>query len=159
MDVGLVLLQRAIVPDVHDDEEDEEEVVESKEPREKNDAFTPFTVQLDDPAGNSFIEFKNSMSDPKWSMRTYKRTHEQNVVLGLASEDDTLVSPKQEETEEDSEKPRDEPDDDGPETKNEEIYVFPGTCPSCAARLDTRLKKVNIPYFKVDVSGTSSIAF
>lgn len=118
----------------------------------------PFTVILDDPAGNSFIEFKNSMSDPKWSMRTYKRTHEQNVMLGLASEDDTLVSSGQEHTE-DSENPRDKPDDDEPETKNEEIYVFPGTCPSCAARLDTRMKKVNIPYFKVDVPGTSSIAF
>ena len=30
----------------------------------------------------------------------------------------------------------------------EEVYVFPGTCSSCKQPLDTKMKKVNIPYFQ-----------
>ncbi|KIP05495.1 hypothetical protein PHLGIDRAFT_36422 [Phlebiopsis gigantea 11061_1 CR5-6] len=95
-----------------------------------------FTVRLDDPAGNSFLEFLGSMSDPKWNMRTYRRTRQQNVDLGLISPDA-------------------EPDagEEGPiggglEGENEEIYTFHGSCSSCGHPSDTLVKKVNIPYFK-----------
>jgi zinc finger protein len=87
----------------------------------------PFTVVLDDPAGNSFVEFVGNMSDPKWNLRTYTRTLKDEVDLGLVPESD------------DNEKG--ELDDD--------VMVFPGVCSSCRHSLETRMKKVSIPYFKV----------
>ncbi|KAI0272621.1 zf-ZPR1-domain-containing protein [Gloeopeniophorella convolvens] len=95
----------------------------------------PFTLKLDDPTGNSFIEFVDSMADPKWNLRTYRRTKEQNIALGLVAADETSGKPEGEtqgkltEVAADSENP------------NEEIYIFPGTCSSCGHPLDTMMKK------------------
>jgi hypothetical protein len=101
-----------------------------------------FTLKLDDPAGNSWIEFVGSMADPKWNMRTYARTFQQNVDLGLvaAPEVQPLASLQEEEQ-----------DASGQivEAVDEEIYVFHGVCSSCGHPLDTMMKKVLIPYFKV----------
>ena len=99
----------------------------------------PFTLKLDDPAGNSFIEFVDSMADPKWNLRTYRRTREQNVALGLVA-DDSVVNEDPSET-----APTDE------SSNNEEIYIFPGVCSSCGHPLNTMMKKVVIPYFKVPI--------
>ena len=78
---------KRIVPD----EDDEEAVVvaatsdaDPGNEREKQKRIPPFTVKLDDPSGNSFLEFSGSMADAKWSMREYARTLEDNVALGLA---------------------------------------------------------------------------
>ncbi|KZP21033.1 zf-ZPR1-domain-containing protein [Athelia psychrophila] len=99
----------------------------------------PFTIKLDDPTGNSFIEFIGSMADPKWNMRTYKRTRQQNMDLGFA-------------VAEEPEAPEIEVAPSGPigdgEDANAEVFRFPGTCSSCASPLDTLMKKVVIPYFK-----------
>ncbi|KAG9108042.1 nucleolar zinc-finger protein, partial [Ceratobasidium sp. 392] len=59
--------------DILGDDEDEEED-ESTGPVEKTAAkvdkpLAAFTVQLDDPSGNSWVEFIGSMDDPKWHMR------------------------------------------------------------------------------------------
>ncbi|KAH9023224.1 zf-ZPR1-domain-containing protein [Lactarius pseudohatsudake] len=107
-------------------------------PLESGAPMPPFTLKLDDPAGNSFIEFVDSMADPKWNLRTYRRTKEHNVALGLVAADDSVVDKKESPTE-------DAPTDDN---ANEEIYVFPGICSSCGHPLDTMMKKVVIPYFK-----------
>ncbi|KAH9072232.1 ZPR1 zinc-finger domain-containing protein [Lactarius deliciosus] len=104
----------------------------------------PFTLKLDDPTGNSFIEFVDSMADPKWNLRTYRRTKEQNVALGLVAADDSVVDEKEKPTE-------DTPTDDN---ANEEIYVFPGICSSCGHPLDTMMKKVVIPYFQAATVST-----
>lgn len=50
--------------------------------------FPPLTFKIDDPTGNSFVEFTGAiegkgMSDVKWSKRDYPRTKEQNTALGL----------------------------------------------------------------------------
>jgi len=46
----------------------------------------PFTLILDDPSGNSFIENPNApKSDPSMRVRFYTRTDEQNSALGLAA--------------------------------------------------------------------------
>ena len=41
-----------------------------------------------------------------------------------------------------------EAEDDG-EINDEEVFIFPGSCSSCGHALDTKMKKVNIPYFQV----------
>lgn len=126
---------KAIVP-VED--EDNEEDTATKGAVDLEAPMPPFTLTLDDPSGNSFIEFVDSMADPKWNLRTYRRTKEQNVALGLVAADDTVAEEKENPTE-------DAPAD---ENGNEEIYIFPGICSSCGHPLDTRMKKVVIPYFK-----------
>lgn len=132
------------------DDEDEETVGPVKKASEQDSPLKPFTVRLDDPAGNSFVEFVGSMADPKWNLRTYKRTKEQNIELGLVAEDaydGELTSAKT--TQLESKAQADELIGGGLEGENEEIFIFPGTCSSCGAHLDTLMKKVNIPYFKV----------
>lgn len=130
--------------------EDEEEAAGPKEPKGENNTFPPFTVQLDDPAGNSFIEFLGSTADAKWNLRTYVRTHAQNVALGIAAPDDANV-----ESDPNAIKRMKEAvdkvitDQSGGEIKDDEIFVFPGSCSSCHQPLDTLMKKVNIPYFQV----------
>ena len=111
---------------------------------DKDLPMQPFTLKLDDPTGNSFIEFLGSMVDPKWNLRTFSRTRQQNIDLGLAvpiESDENEAKRIQAAAEA----------EDGLGGKNEEIYVFPGTCSSCSAPLDTMMKKVSIPYFKVFV--------
>ncbi|KAL5531321.1 hypothetical protein ACEPAG_4198 [Sanghuangporus baumii] len=120
---------------------------------EKDLPMEPFTIKLDDPAGNSFIEFVGSMADPKWNLRTYSRTREQNIMLGLAAPDEQgdepgVQEPTPEPTKVTNREQAEEALGGGLEGKNEEIFAFPGTCSSCGARLDTLMKKVNIPYFK-----------
>ncbi|KAH9946538.1 zf-ZPR1-domain-containing protein [Amylocystis lapponica] len=109
---------------------------------QKDAPMRPFTVRLDDPAGNSFVEFVGSMADPKWNMRTYHRTRQQNVDLGLVASDEEspAAAPKTAGEEEGI--------GGGFDGENEEIFVFHGTCSSCGYPLDTLMKKVNIPYFK-----------
>ncbi|KAI0065645.1 zf-ZPR1-domain-containing protein [Artomyces pyxidatus] len=125
------------------DEEDEEAddavgPVKLRSAAAKDAPMPAFTLKLDDPAGNSFIEFVGSMSDPKWDMRTYHRTREQNVALGLVSADDAEQPPKED----------GDADESGLDGENEEIFVFPGICSSCGHAINTNMKKVNIPYFK-----------
>ena len=132
------------------DEEEGEGATGPKEPKERNDAFPPLTVQLDDPAGNSFIEFLGSTADPKWNLRTYARTHAQNVILGIAAPDeadpesDPNAIKKMKEAVEQA-----VTEQSAGEIKDDEIFAFPGFCSSCSRPLDTLMKKVNIPYFKV----------
>ena len=134
-----------------DDEEDEhQDATGPKETKEKDHIFPPFTVQLDDPAGNSFIEFLESTADPKWNLRTYARTHAQNVALGIAAPDgvdaesDPNAIKKIKEAVDQA-----VTEQSAGEIKDDEIFVFPGSCSSCSRPLDTLMKKVNIPYFKV----------
>ncbi|KAJ3510476.1 hypothetical protein NLJ89_g4648 [Agrocybe chaxingu] len=130
--------------------EDEEED-DADNPHEKNvskaaDKDVPipaFTVRLDDPAGNSFIEFVGSMADPKWNMRTYPRTLEQNIALGLVARDEEVAA-RMKAT---KQVKLDEIGESIPIT-DDEIFVFPGSCSSCGHLIQTHMKKVNIPYFK-----------
>ncbi|SNX87655.1 probable ZPR1 - protein binds to translation elongation factor eEF-1 [Melanopsichium pennsylvanicum] len=107
-----------------------------------------FSIRLDDPSGNSFVEFVGDvygkgMSDAKWSKRDYARTKEQNELIGLSG-------PAAAGDVDDQEVHTTGFDKEAGETEfdNEEVYTFAGICSSCNAPLDTRMKKVNIPYFK-----------
>ncbi|KAJ3982376.1 ZPR1 zinc-finger domain-containing protein [Lentinula detonsa] len=139
-----------------DEEEDGEETTDDGDnaqsvtkASEKESPMPAFTVKLDDPSGNSWIEFIGSMSDSKWNMRTYSRSLQQNIDLGLVAAPDESASVAQGA----AKLSLDDNDQEavggsGAEGTNEEIYVFPGTCSSCGYPLDTMMKKVNIPYFK-----------
>ena len=103
-----------------------------------------FTLTLDDPSGNSFLEFRESTADPQWTMRHYNRTKEQNGLLGLQTSEvveGDLEKPVVERSEGDAE--------EGVLGIDEEIFVFPGVCSSCGRHLNTMMKKVVIPHFKV----------
>ena len=107
--------------------------------------ISPFTLILEDPAGNSFVEFIDGMSDPKWTMKTYPRTLDQNIALGLISADEAAERKEEMKSAlvaEASSVP----------ISDDEIFVFPGVCSSCAKQIHTYMKKVNIPYFKVCLS-------
>jgi zinc finger protein len=136
-----------------DDEERDEGLKESNLISSQRDvSMKPFTVILDDPAGNSFVEFRGSMADPKWNMRTYHRTKRHNIQLGLAPEDADQKSPEEAMNVSNEQAAMElikEHLVDGAEDENEEIYIFPGTCSSCGHPLDTMMKRVNIPYFQV----------
>ncbi|PSR73813.1 hypothetical protein PHLCEN_2v10383 [Hermanssonia centrifuga] len=133
---------KEILADEEDEEGEEEDKntvgpVKVSRSSKKDVPMKPFTVILDDPTGNSFIEFVGSMADPKWNLRTYRRTRQQNIDLSLINPD-----------EEPEPERRDEEIGGGFEGQNEEIYIFPGSCSSCGHPSDTLVKKVNIPYFK-----------
>ncbi|KAG9225207.1 hypothetical protein CCMSSC00406_0007038 [Pleurotus cornucopiae] len=132
---------REILADEENDEDGDDKDVEKpgvvvlRHAADKdNIPMPPFTIKLDDPSGNSFIEFVGNMADPKWTMKTYARTFQQNVGLGLVADE--------------GKEPSKEVETIGGEGVNEEIFVFHGTCSSCGHPLDTMMKKVNIPYFK-----------
>lgn len=131
--------------EIIDDCDDEYESEGKKDIKEKK-PFTPFTIKLDDPAGNSFVEFHGSMSDPKWNSRQYKRSREQDIALGLVApadgnETNRVSAP--------SDALSKDPLALADEMEAAEVLIFPGACPSCRLPLDTRMKKVTIPYFKV----------
>ncbi|KAI0793947.1 zf-ZPR1-domain-containing protein [Fomes fomentarius] len=139
---------REIVPGGDDDEERDKDAtgqVETKKASEIDIPLKPFTVRLDDPSGNSFAEFVGSMADPKWNMRPYHRTRQQNIELGLVASDEPAPEP---EKEKEAEAQEQEQIGGGLEGENEEIFTFPGTCSSCGHPSNTLIKKVNIPYFK-----------
>ncbi|KAG6910083.1 hypothetical protein DXG01_013135 [Tephrocybe rancida] len=143
---GLLDKLKAILGDEDDEDEDKDESktgeVTTVKAADKDVPLPTFTLKLDDPAGNSWIEFLGSMGDPKWNMRQYRRTLEQNVALGLVSGDDAasaagnLITVKE----------GDEITTDA--VTDDEVFVFHGHCSSCGHPLDTMMKKVTIPYFK-----------
>lgn len=122
--------------------------------------FAPFSLRIEDPSGNSFIEFRGDIKqlgagDNKWSKRDFPRTREQNELIGLAQPaGETAAGPgglaavtEDEEMGGGFSKKKGETEFD-----NEEVYSFDGVCTSCSAPLKTLMKKVNIPYFKVSSS-------
>lgn len=133
----LVNKLQLIIGEDENDEETEETVLTKASTKDL--PMPSFTLRLDDPAGNSFIEFLESMADPKWNMRTYPRSFEQNVTLGLVSADEANTIKEEDEA----------TIGGGDSGLNEEIFVFKGACSSCGHPLETLMKKVNIPHFKV----------
>ncbi|KAI6161652.1 ZPR1 zinc-finger domain-containing protein [Pisolithus thermaeus] len=119
-----------------------EEVFSAIEKNKEDPVKKAITIKLDDSSGNSFSEFLGSISDPKWTFKTYARNAEQNRILGL-------LPPEQPSTEQEgtSEGKR-EADGEGAADTIEEICEFMEVCSRCARPLVTRMNKVSIPYFK-----------
>lgn len=157
---------KEMLGDEDEDEVDQRATTQSTSGVYVDKPMPSFTVRLNDPAGNSFIEFVDSMADPKWNLRTYQRTLQQNVDLNLINPDEVQVSTIQGMSVEDvlkgdvpvkevAEQKGDEEDEkssgDPPPITSDEVFVFPGPCSSCGHHINTLMKKVNIPHFKVSV--------
>jgi zinc finger protein len=142
---------KANLPGGDDEDEQTSGEVKPKEPKK----FVPFTLKLDDPAGNSFVSFVGSTADSKWSMRVYNRTRAQNVALGLVSEDEAAESAAAAKLKTGADAPEGGRRVDPSSVEGlsgsvvpEEIYAFPGSCSSCGHTIDTLMQQVNIPHFK-----------
>lgn len=117
-----------------------------------------FTVSLDDPTGNSFIEPSPKDGTGKYTRSEYARSPEQNEALGLGGQDEeaeTTAPPtslRPEYHASDAMYPRMNPTASLPNTSDDEIvenqvYSFPASCPGCTRPCSTHMKMVRIPHF------------
>lgn len=119
----------------------------------------PFTITVDDAAGNSWVEPSTSESAAKYSKQEYPRTPEQNTALGLAPNaessapveaPETNIRPEYQANQQMYPQMPDRPmvnnvDEDIVENQ---VYSFPASCPGCTRPCTTNMKMVNIPHFK-----------
>ena len=105
----------------------------------------PVTVSLDDPSGNSFIEPSPQDKTSKYTRIDYPRTHEQNVALGIAVDEED-----EEENVENEKGDAGELVDalDGVNIVDGQVYEIPSECPACSKGCTVNMKKVNVPHFK-----------
>lgn len=113
----------------------------------------PFTITVDDPAGNSSIEPSPQDASGKYSRHEYPRSAAQNQALGLgentAEAPATDIRPEYHATQMYPEMPSqpmvNNVDEDIVENQ---VYSFPASCPGCTKPCTTNMKMVNIPHFK-----------
>lgn len=121
----------------------------------------PITFELDDPTGNSWIQYKPGEPQHKWSHAEYVRSEEQNVQVGIITEDQYEQNrrakiaelAKRERNPSQATKISDSSNEfisDKTEIENykNEVQTFRATCPSCMKECDTHMKPVDIPHFK-----------
>ncbi|XP_068170554.1 zinc finger protein ZPR1 [Antennarius striatus] len=97
------------------------------------DVEEEFTLVIEDPSGNSFVENPVApQKDEALTVTRFKRTTEQDVQLGLRAEDDSVEEPAA-------------PDI---EAMRNEVLTFKVNCPECNAPASTNMKLVQIPHFK-----------
>lgn len=102
------------------------------------EGFTfPFTISLDDPTGNSWIEFSPKDAKGKYDRKDYRRTEEQNAALGLGTAEDEAENPGE------AANPL-----DGVDIIDGQVYEFHEQCPACASSCTVNMQKVEIPHFK-----------
>lgn len=92
-----------------------------------------FTVVIEDPSGNSFVENPVApQKDEALTVTRFKRTAQQDLQLGLKADDAV----------------EDEPAGNSVEAMRNEVLVFDTNCPECNAPASTNMKLVQIPHFK-----------
>ena len=113
----------------------------------------PFTISLDDPTGNSWIEPSPSDSMNRYTHLQYPRTPEQNEALGLgeASAEQTDGSAEM--------VPQLQAEDGGGmedvEILEGQTYDLPVYCPGCTKPARMLVQMVNIPHFKQVIVSTT----
>ncbi|XP_029990566.1 zinc finger protein ZPR1 [Sphaeramia orbicularis] len=121
-------VRRAIQPDVA---EKIDEFIQKL--KKLKDVEHEFTLVIEDPSGNSFVENPHApQKDESLTVTWFTRTSQQDVLLGLKADDD-----------EDN-----EPAGNDLETMRNEVLVFNTNCPECNAPASTNMKLVQIPHFK-----------
>ncbi|CAJ0963559.1 unnamed protein product [Ranitomeya imitator] len=95
------------------------------------DGETPFTFIIDDPSGNSFIENPFApQKDEALVVTRYRRSAEQDSLLGIETSDGQKIS------------------EEKPEDLKDEVLQFQTNCPECNVPAATNMKLVQIPHFK-----------
>ena len=126
-----------------------------------------FTLLLDDPAGNSALEWFGDLAggaDPQLKREFYARSRADNVAIGCMTEDQKQAQEEQERVAyEERSFGKGAPKlgctiahSDGADVMSllsrysapEEVMVFPGGCPGCRGMADTRMFATQIPYFR-----------
>jgi zinc finger protein len=107
---------------------------------------SPFTLVLDDPSGNSYIENKCLPNhDPQIKLRWYTRTPEQQEFLGLqATNQQTPAEMAAAQALHKVGTASEMLNDKG----LPEVMSFPANCPSCNAPCSTNMHVMEIPHFK-----------
>lgn len=104
----------------------DEFIVKLKELKQVNSSFT---LVIDDPSGNSFVENPHApQKDAALVITHYNRTLQQEEMLGLQAE---AAGGRPEE-----------------EDLRNEVLQFSTNCPECNASAQTNMKLVQIPHFK-----------
>ena len=115
----------------------------------------PFTISLDDPAGNSWIEPSRTDSriKGKYTHSQYPRTPEQNEALGLGETSEDQGGAKAEIV------PQLQPQGGGGmedvDILEGRTYELPVHCPGCTRPAHVFMQMLNIPHFKEVVVSTT----
>ncbi|XP_078464202.1 zinc finger protein ZPR1 [Lampetra planeri] len=111
---------------------------------------SPFTLVIDDPSGNSFVENPSApQRDEGLHTSHYERSRAQDVALGLKADDDEGDEDQKVDVTTAQEvitKP--EEDRGGDEDLRNEVLKFSTNCPECNAPASTNMKLIQIPHFK-----------
>lgn len=92
-----------------------------------------FTLVIEDPSGNSFVENPVApLKDEALTVTRFKRTIEQDKQLGIRADDDD----------------DEEPAGNDLESMRNEVLIFDTNCPECNRPAKTNMKLVSIPHFK-----------
>ena len=112
----------------------------------KDEQSFPFSISIDDPAGNSSLEPAIGDEGGKYKRLDYSRTAEQNASLGLTSgaEAMSVMTPAQNSTIAVSE----DKSLDDVDILEGETYSLPSDCPGCMKPAAMNLQMVNVPFFK-----------
>ena len=115
----------------------------------------PYTISLDDPAGNSWIEPSPLDNGGKYSRTEYARSPEQNEALGLGGgelePEVKTVDEKDARLATTGELPTAKGDDtnlEGVDIIDGQVYELPCRCPGCSSGAAMNITMVKIPYFK-----------
>ncbi|XP_055527615.1 zinc finger protein ZPR1 [Wyeomyia smithii] len=121
--------------------------------KQLKDMAKPFTIIVEDISGNSFVENPFVPNpDPSLSISHFKRTKEQNHLLGIFNHDevdDSFSSKSAVVPEEEDKLLKPIAEDAWPlEELHGEVLQFQTNCPECAASCVTNMKLTKIPHFK-----------
>ena len=130
----------------------------------------PFTVKVDDIAGNSFIEpFEGDTQGSSYIRKSYPRDAEANEKLGLFAQDNDESVKEAKGADMDSPKlvahvvPRIQADEErGMEDVDileNQRYTLDTQCPGCSRKADMNIQMVKIPFFKQVVLSAVSCDF
>ncbi|CAH8505397.1 unnamed protein product [Schistosoma rodhaini] len=104
----------------------------------------PFSLVIDDPSGNGFIEnYLAPNDDPQIEIETYVRTPEQNELLGLQAQPVEQVDNSS-----DSKTIQKESNSETSKIEKDEVMSLNVNCPSCNTLTENKMKVVDIPHFK-----------
>eukprot|EP00520_Triparma_pacifica_P004001 CAMPEP_0118636988 /NCGR_PEP_ID=MMETSP0785-20121206/2918_1 /TAXON_ID=91992 /ORGANISM="Bolidomonas pacifica, Strain CCMP 1866" /LENGTH=505 /DNA_ID=CAMNT_0006528155 /DNA_START=67 /DNA_END=1581 /DNA_ORIENTATION=- len=145
---GIIERLKVMAGDVGSDGEDEEE-------DEEGGSVYPFTLILDDPAGNSYLENPHAPSpDPCITLTRYERTANQDMSIGLQPSEKAKEDGRIDDDDAGHKNKRNDEvgmggdDEEIRKLGREEVMSFPTPCPGCSKMTETNMCITAIPHFK-----------